>query len=339
MANFLGLMGGRGGGVSGGGVARISAGQGSLTFEDGRWCWIKDGATLRALGVVVPNSKSGATSAKESLAPEFSGGLIQDVVGGEGRRLITWEKMWGRRWERSGGKKSGWVVGGGKEGGVERERKRNRDEGGKEGERKKGGWKVEQESGWGKGKRQDKWKCVLTRLIDDLLALDSKVRFDISDRRLELTATFSIPTYSETSVLTSGLSLGALVAGDTVRFCSGVVVVKCLIVVSVVSVNARTGTSADSVSESLKDLDFPLSFFCLSKTWLKESGDRVRIELCGLSVMLILGAYEDIEVLRLKCIVTVKENKEQVEDVKSNYERRAQLIQDLPASLCAEESD
>ncbi|GJV36969.1 reverse transcriptase domain-containing protein [Tanacetum coccineum] len=45
--------------------------------------------------------------------------------------------------------------------------------------------------------RQDKWKCVLTRLIDDLLALDSKVRFDISDRRLELTATFSIPTYSE----------------------------------------------------------------------------------------------------------------------------------------------
>ncbi|GJR40920.1 putative ribonuclease H-like domain-containing protein [Tanacetum coccineum] len=45
--------------------------------------------------------------------------------------------------------------------------------------------------------RQDKWKCVLTRLIDDILALDSKVRFDISDRRLELTATFSIPTYSD----------------------------------------------------------------------------------------------------------------------------------------------
>ncbi|GJS98355.1 ribonuclease H-like domain-containing protein [Tanacetum coccineum] len=45
--------------------------------------------------------------------------------------------------------------------------------------------------------RQDNWKCVLTRLINDLLALDSKVRFDISDRRLELTATFSIPTYSE----------------------------------------------------------------------------------------------------------------------------------------------
>ncbi|GJZ40174.1 hypothetical protein Tco_0586737 [Tanacetum coccineum] len=40
---------------------------------------------------------------------------------------------------------------------------------------------------------------VLRRLIDDLLALDSKVRFDISDRRLELTATFSIPTYSDGS--------------------------------------------------------------------------------------------------------------------------------------------
>ncbi|GKB96196.1 hypothetical protein Tco_0982333 [Tanacetum coccineum] len=35
------------------------------------------------------------------------------------------------------------------------------------------------------------------RLIDDLLAVDSKVRFDFSDQRLELTATFSIPTYSE----------------------------------------------------------------------------------------------------------------------------------------------
>ncbi|GJY08934.1 hypothetical protein Tco_0377119 [Tanacetum coccineum] len=33
---------------------------------------------------------------------------------------------------------------------------------------------------------------VGTRLIDDLLALDSKVRFDISDRRLELTATFQL---------------------------------------------------------------------------------------------------------------------------------------------------
>ncbi|GJW66622.1 hypothetical protein Tco_0121046 [Tanacetum coccineum] len=30
--------------------------------------------------------------------------------------------------------------------------------------------------------RQDKWKCVLTRSIDDLLALDSKVRFNISLR-------------------------------------------------------------------------------------------------------------------------------------------------------------
>ncbi|GKD42324.1 hypothetical protein Tco_1266969 [Tanacetum coccineum] len=38
-------------------------------------------------------------------------------------------------------------------------------------------------------KRQDNWKCVLTRLTDDLLALDSKVRFDFSDQRLELTDT------------------------------------------------------------------------------------------------------------------------------------------------------
>ncbi|GKA33710.1 hypothetical protein Tco_0720139, partial [Tanacetum coccineum] len=57
--------------------------------------------------------------------------------------------------------------------------------------------------------RQDKWKCVLTRLIDDLLALDSKVRFDISDRRLELTATFSIPTYSEKLESSSYQALGA----------------------------------------------------------------------------------------------------------------------------------
>ncbi|GKC57266.1 hypothetical protein Tco_1084864 [Tanacetum coccineum] len=38
---------------------------------------------------------------------------------------------------------------------------------------------------------------VLMRLIDDLLALDSIVRFDLSERRLEQTATFSIPTISE----------------------------------------------------------------------------------------------------------------------------------------------
>ncbi|GJX41792.1 hypothetical protein Tco_0256782 [Tanacetum coccineum] len=47
--------------------------------------------------------------------------------------------------------------------------------------------------------RQDNWKCVLTRLIDDLLALDSKVRFDISDlwKAEVLTAKpFSIPTYT-----------------------------------------------------------------------------------------------------------------------------------------------
>ncbi|GKA65889.1 hypothetical protein Tco_0765596 [Tanacetum coccineum] len=38
---------------------------------------------------------------------------------------------------------------------------------------------------------------VLTRLIDDLLALDSIVHFDLSERRLEQTATFSIPTISD----------------------------------------------------------------------------------------------------------------------------------------------
>ncbi|GKB15259.1 hypothetical protein Tco_0849182 [Tanacetum coccineum] len=45
--------------------------------------------------------------------------------------------------------------------------------------------------------RQENWKCVLTRLIDDLLALDSIVRLGSSDQRLELTATFSISTDSE----------------------------------------------------------------------------------------------------------------------------------------------
>ncbi|GJV54963.1 hypothetical protein Tco_1455968 [Tanacetum coccineum] len=42
---------------------------------------------------------------------------------------------------------------------------------------------------------------VLTRLIDDLKALDSIVHFDFSERRLELTATFSIPTNSDPGVL------------------------------------------------------------------------------------------------------------------------------------------
>ncbi|GJS30575.1 hypothetical protein Tco_0491195 [Tanacetum coccineum] len=41
------------------------------------------------------------------------------------------------------------------------------------------------------------WNSVLMRLIDDLLALDSIVRFGFSDRRLERTATFSISTNSE----------------------------------------------------------------------------------------------------------------------------------------------
>ncbi|GJS12945.1 hypothetical protein Tco_0407417 [Tanacetum coccineum] len=45
--------------------------------------------------------------------------------------------------------------------------------------------------------RQVHWNSVLMRFMDDLLALDSIVRFGFSNRRLELTATFSIPTNSE----------------------------------------------------------------------------------------------------------------------------------------------
>nr|GEV64638.1 hypothetical protein [Tanacetum cinerariifolium] len=41
------------------------------------------------------------------------------------------------------------------------------------------------------------WNSVLMRLIDDLLALDSIVRFGFSDQRLERTATFSILTNSK----------------------------------------------------------------------------------------------------------------------------------------------
>nr|GEX23384.1 endoglucanase 14 [Tanacetum cinerariifolium] len=44
---------------------------------------------------------------------------------------------------------------------------------------------------------QVKWNSVLMRLIDDLLALDSIVRFGFSDGRLKQTATFSISTNSE----------------------------------------------------------------------------------------------------------------------------------------------
>nr|GEY36468.1 hypothetical protein [Tanacetum cinerariifolium] len=44
---------------------------------------------------------------------------------------------------------------------------------------------------------QVEWNSVLMRLIDDLLALDSIVRFGFSDQRLERTATFSIPTNSK----------------------------------------------------------------------------------------------------------------------------------------------
>ncbi|GJW23410.1 putative reverse transcriptase domain-containing protein [Tanacetum coccineum] len=45
--------------------------------------------------------------------------------------------------------------------------------------------------------KQVYWNSVLTRFIDDLLALDSIMHFGFSGRRLELTATFSIPSNSE----------------------------------------------------------------------------------------------------------------------------------------------
>ncbi|GJZ35673.1 hypothetical protein Tco_0581490 [Tanacetum coccineum] len=44
---------------------------------------------------------------------------------------------------------------------------------------------------------QVKWNSVLMRLIDDVLALDSIVRFGFSDQRLERTAAFSISTNLE----------------------------------------------------------------------------------------------------------------------------------------------
>nr|GFB04523.1 hypothetical protein [Tanacetum cinerariifolium] len=39
--------------------------------------------------------------------------------------------------------------------------------------------------------------CPSEIILDDLLALDSIVRFDLGDRKLEQTATFSISTNSE----------------------------------------------------------------------------------------------------------------------------------------------
>ncbi|GJU17478.1 putative reverse transcriptase domain-containing protein [Tanacetum coccineum] len=45
--------------------------------------------------------------------------------------------------------------------------------------------------------RQVRWNSILMRLINDLLALDSIVRFGFSDQRLERTATFSISTNLE----------------------------------------------------------------------------------------------------------------------------------------------
>ncbi|GKE73210.1 hypothetical protein Tco_1535251 [Tanacetum coccineum] len=52
-------------------------------------------------------------------------------------------------------------------------------------------------------KRQVYWNSVLMRFMDDLLALDSIVHFGFSDQRLELTATFSISTYSDTGMMKS----------------------------------------------------------------------------------------------------------------------------------------
>nr|GEZ43855.1 protein kinase-like domain, phloem protein 2-like protein [Tanacetum cinerariifolium] len=51
--------------------------------------------------------------------------------------------------------------------------------------------------GWMEVKEQVKWNSVIMRLIDDLLALDSIMRFGFSDQRLEQTATFSISTNSD----------------------------------------------------------------------------------------------------------------------------------------------
>ncbi|GJW75305.1 chaperone protein ClpD, chloroplastic [Tanacetum coccineum] len=45
--------------------------------------------------------------------------------------------------------------------------------------------------------RQIYWNSVLVRFMDDLMALDLIVHFGFSDRRPELTATFSISTNSE----------------------------------------------------------------------------------------------------------------------------------------------
>nr|GEU87216.1 ribonuclease H-like domain-containing protein [Tanacetum cinerariifolium] len=54
--------------------------------------------------------------------------------------------------------------------------------------------------------RQVYWNNVLTRFIDDLLDQDLIVRFGFSGRRLELTATFSIPTNSKATVKMNPMS-------------------------------------------------------------------------------------------------------------------------------------
>ncbi|GJV64625.1 hypothetical protein Tco_1475453 [Tanacetum coccineum] len=88
------------------------------------------------------------------------------------------------------------------------------------------------------------WQGLPSELTDDLLALDSKVRFDFSDRRLELTATLSIPTNSDGGG-----------GGGSVD------------VVSVVSVTLE-GTSADAVRAL--------------KIWrLRDSGVILFIPSCG----------------------------------------------------------
>nr|GEW57468.1 putative reverse transcriptase domain-containing protein [Tanacetum cinerariifolium] len=58
--------------------------------------------------------------------------------------------------------------------------------------------------------QQVKWNSFLMRLINDLLALDSIVRFCFSDRRLERTATYSISTNSEGCIVSSDVEFFAL---------------------------------------------------------------------------------------------------------------------------------
>nr|GEV92782.1 hypothetical protein [Tanacetum cinerariifolium] len=56
--------------------------------------------------------------------------------------------------------------------------------------------------------------CPSEIILDDLLALDSIVRFDLGDRRLEQTATFSISTNSDPMTLNDGVVMLVLEARD-----------------------------------------------------------------------------------------------------------------------------